>query len=179
MTTAGPENHGASNAARRVHKSEAAFRTISEVSTELDVPQHVLRFWETRFPAIQPMKRGGGRRYYRPEDVLLLRAIRIRLYDDGFTIKGVKKLLSEKGTDAFVAEALEKTADAATGSARSEAETREPGLPFDIPAVPCAAEAREFGLSAAQRAGVETALRALEAIKVSLDQTLATETETL
>ena len=81
--TAATDANGAEGGARRGHKSEAAFRTISEVSTDLAVPQHVLRFWETRFPAIQPLKRGGGRRYYRPEDVALLKAIRDRLYDDG------------------------------------------------------------------------------------------------
>ena len=80
---------------RRSAKSETAFRTISEVSEELDVPQHVLRFWETKFGQIRPMKRGGGRRYYRPEDVVLLRRIRSLLYTDGFTIKGVQKLLRE------------------------------------------------------------------------------------
>ena len=80
---------------RRPAKSESAFRTISEVAEELDVPQHVLRFWETKFNQIRPMKRGGGRRYYRPEDVALLRRIRALLYDDGFTIKGVQKLLRE------------------------------------------------------------------------------------
>lgn len=82
---------------RRPSKSETAFRTISEVADELDVPQHVLRFWETKFNQIRPMKRGGGRRYYRPEDVALLRRIRSLLYDDGFTIKGVQKLLREGG----------------------------------------------------------------------------------
>lgn len=80
---------------RRSGKSEAAFRTISEVADDLDVPQHVLRFWETKFSQIRPMKRGGGRRYYRPEDVALLRRIRGLLYEDGFTIKGVQKLLRE------------------------------------------------------------------------------------
>ena len=78
-------------------KSPEAFRTISEVSVELDVPQHVLRFWETRFGQIKPVKRAGGRRYYRPEDVDLLRGIRALLYSDGFTIKGVQKLLREQG----------------------------------------------------------------------------------
>jgi DNA-binding transcriptional MerR regulator len=78
-------------------KSEAAFRTISEVSEDLDVPQHVLRFWESKFPQIKPLKRGGGRRYYRPEDVALLRRIRDLLYKDGYTIKGVQKLLREQG----------------------------------------------------------------------------------
>ncbi len=80
---------------RRRGKSEAAFRTISEVAADLDVPQHVLRFWETKFVQIKPMKRGGGRRYYRPEDVELLRRIRSLLYDDGYTIKGVQKLLRQ------------------------------------------------------------------------------------
>ncbi len=76
-------------------KSSTAFRTISEVSLELDVPQHVLRFWESRFPQVKPMKRGGGRRYYRPEDVGLLKKIRDLLYGEGYTIKGVQKLLRE------------------------------------------------------------------------------------
>jgi DNA-binding transcriptional MerR regulator len=78
-------------------KSPDAFRTISEAAEELDLPQHVLRFWETRFANIKPLKRGGGRRYYRPEDVLLLRGIRHLLYDQGFTIKGVQKILKENG----------------------------------------------------------------------------------
>ncbi|HLJ63483.1 MAG TPA: MerR family transcriptional regulator [Stellaceae bacterium] len=76
-------------------KSAEAFRTISEVADELEVPQHVLRFWESKFPEIRPMKRAGGRRYYRPDDVLLLRQIRQYLYEQGFTIKGVQKLLRE------------------------------------------------------------------------------------
>jgi len=78
-------------------KSPEAFRTISEVSTDLDVPQHVLRFWEGRFAQIKPVKRAGGRRYYRPEDVDLLRGIRALLYREGFTIKGVQKVLRERG----------------------------------------------------------------------------------
>ena len=76
-------------------KSASAFRTISEVATELDLPQHVLRFWETKFNQIRPLKRGGGRRYYRPEDIDLLRQIRGLLYDNGYTIKGVQKLLRD------------------------------------------------------------------------------------
>ena len=76
-----------------VAKSEKAFKTISEVAEALGVPQHVLRFWEARFSQIKPVKRGGGRRYYRPEDVVLLERIRAYLYEDGFTIKGVQKLL--------------------------------------------------------------------------------------
>lgn len=78
-------------------KSPDAFRTISEAADELDLPQHVLRFWETRFSTIKPLKRGGGRRYYRPEDVLLLKGIRHLLYDQGFTIKGVQKILKDHG----------------------------------------------------------------------------------
>ncbi len=78
-------------------KSPDAFRTISEAAEELDLPQHVLRFWETRFSTIKPLKRGGGRRYYRPEDVLLLKGIRHLLYDQGFTIKGVQRILKDQG----------------------------------------------------------------------------------
>src|SRR5260370_5941170 len=82
-------------AARRAMKSAAAFRTISEVAEELDVPQHVLRFWESKFTQVKPLKRGGGRRYYRPEDVMLLRRIRQCLYQDGYTIKGVQRLFRQ------------------------------------------------------------------------------------
>jgi DNA-binding transcriptional MerR regulator len=78
-------------------KSPDAFRTISEVADDLDVPQHVLRFWESRFPQIKPMKRGGGRRYYRPDDVDLLRGIRHLLYGEGYTIRGVQRILREQG----------------------------------------------------------------------------------
>ena len=81
----------------RASKSPDAFRTIREVSEELDVPQHVLRFWETKFNQVRPLKRGGGRRYYRPEDVDLLRRIRALLYADGYTIRGVQKLMRETG----------------------------------------------------------------------------------
>jgi len=81
--------------ARRAAKSAEAFRTISEVAEELEVPQHVLRFWESKFAQIKPLKRAGGRRYYRPDDVALLRRIRQCLYDQGYTIKGVQKLLRE------------------------------------------------------------------------------------
>ena len=83
---------------RRAPKSPEAFRTISEVADELNLPQHVLRFWESKFSQIRPLKRGGGRRYYRPEDVELLRRIRRLLYTEGYTIKGVQKVLRENGT---------------------------------------------------------------------------------
>jgi DNA-binding transcriptional MerR regulator len=81
-------------------KAPDAFRTISEVAEELDVPQHVLRFWETRFTQIKPMKRSGGRRYYRPDDVNLLRGIRRLLYGEGYTIRGVQRILREHGVKA-------------------------------------------------------------------------------
>ena len=94
----GPEENLDSPAADdrpRPIKSDSAFRTISEVAEELNVPQHVLRFWETKFTQIRPLKRGGGRRYYRPEDVTLLKRVRTLLYTDGLTIRGVQKLLRE------------------------------------------------------------------------------------
>ncbi len=81
-------------------KAPDAFRTISEVADDLDVPQHVLRFWETRFTQIKPMKRSGGRRYYRPDDVNLLRGIRRLLYGEGYTIRGVQRILREHGIKA-------------------------------------------------------------------------------
>jgi len=80
-----------------LEKAPEAFRTISEVADELEVPKHVLRFWEAKFAQLKPMKRGGGRRYYRPEDVALLRGIRFLLYNDGYTIRGVQKILRENG----------------------------------------------------------------------------------
>ncbi|WP_020593304.1 MerR family transcriptional regulator [Kiloniella laminariae] len=83
------------SAAETTTKSAAAFRTISEVSDDLDVPQHVLRFWETKFPQVKPLKRAGRRRYYRPEDLDVLRQIRNLLYRDGYTIKGVQKLFKD------------------------------------------------------------------------------------
>jgi len=96
-------------------KSPEAFRTISEVAVELDVPKHVLRFWEGKFSQLRPLKRGGGRRYYRPEDVDLLRGIRQLLYGDGYTIKGVQRLLRENGV-RFVMTCWEETA---VGSSRA------------------------------------------------------------
>ena len=89
---------GAEPASAGVPKSPDAFRTIGEVSEELDVPQHVLRFWETKFPQVRPLKRGGGRRYYRPEDVALLRHIRHLLHAEGYTVRGVQKLLRERAS---------------------------------------------------------------------------------
>ena len=94
-------------------KADGAFRTISEVSEMLDVPAHVLRFWESKFSALSPLKRNGGRRYYRPDDVELLVKIRDLLYRDGYTIKGVQKLLSS-GAGASVATSSSKTSETAT-----------------------------------------------------------------
>lgn len=89
-------------------KAPSAYRTISEVSTMLEVPQHVLRFWETKFAPLRPMKRGGGRRYYRPEDVTLLAKIKGWLYDEGLTIKGAQKRLKGRGIRQALAEDLPK-----------------------------------------------------------------------
>lgn len=92
-TNASPSQDSSSQKSRQTVKSASAFRTISEVADELKVQQHVLRFWESKFTQVKPLKRGGGRRYYRPEDVELLRRIHHLLYQEGYTIKGVQKLL--------------------------------------------------------------------------------------
>lgn len=107
-------------------KAVGAFRTISEVSRELDVPQHVLRFWETKFSQIRPMKRAGGRRYYRPEDVCILLGIREFLYDDGYTIRGVQKLIRGQGGRVLMERAGGKvfptrTGEPLVGDSRSKA----------------------------------------------------------
>ena len=91
-----------------VNKSKAAFRTISEVAEDLGVATHVLRFWETKFPQIKPMKRSGGRRYYRPDDVQLVKTIRDYLYDKRYTIEGVQKLFKEKGVKELLGEEIQK-----------------------------------------------------------------------
>ena len=118
-------------------KSPDAYRTISEVAVSMDLPQHVLRFWETRFPQIKPLKRGGGRRYYRPEDVELLRAIKRLLYGQGYTIKGVQKMLRDQGIQAVVrsepaavaARPVEPPAPIAPREARVEPPMGEPVAP--------------------------------------------------
>ena len=125
-------------ATRPVSKSAAAFRTISEVAEHLEVPQHVLRFWETKFAQVRPLKRGGGRRYYRPEDVALLRRIRDLLYTEGYTIKGVQRLLRE---------GLAKSGNGAGGTAR--------------PAKPKPGPGPGQGPEQAQRAELETLLQEL------------------
>lgn len=103
-------------------KSAEAFRTIGEVASELDVPKHVLRFWEGKFPQIRPMKRGGGRRYYRPEDMELLRGIRHLLHAEGYTIKGVQKILREQGIDQ-----VKQASRAALALAAGDVEKRKRG----------------------------------------------------
>jgi DNA-binding transcriptional MerR regulator len=95
-------------------KSQGAFRTISEVSVEIDVPKHVLRFWESKFTQIKPMKLGGGRRYYRPQDLDLLRGIRGLLYEEGYTIKGVQRILRQHGVKYVKDPALWRDAQAET-----------------------------------------------------------------
>ncbi|HWK64928.1 MAG TPA: MerR family transcriptional regulator [Rhizobiaceae bacterium] len=114
-------------------KSPDAFRTISEVAEELDLPQHVLRFWETRFSQIKPMKRGGGRRYYRPQDVELIKGIRHMLYDQGYTIKGVQKLLRENGNQFLVAIGSGDVAAIEAIAQRKQAETPQQLTPAAQP----------------------------------------------
>jgi DNA-binding transcriptional MerR regulator len=108
-------------AVRRASKSASAFRTIGEVAEDLELPPHVLRFWESKFPQLKPLKRGGGRRYYRPEDVDLLRQIRQCLYRDGYTIRGVQKLLREGGLRPG-------------GASAADAEEPSPPTLFPLPA---------------------------------------------
>ncbi|MBA4610227.1 MerR family transcriptional regulator [Stappia taiwanensis] len=125
-----------------MEKSPDAFRTISEVADDLDLPQHVLRFWETRFTQIRPLKRGGGRRYYRPDDVDLLRGIRHLLYEEGYTIKGVQRILKEQGPrfvmQIWREDALTLTAIAA--AARTEAGAE--GAKLEAKPAPPAAKTR-------------------------------------
>ena len=113
-----------------MEKAPDAFRTISEVADELDIPQHVLRFWESRFPQIKPMKRAGGRRYYRPDDVDLLRGVRHLLYGEGYTIRGVQRILREQGQKFVQAVwqpgAVQPVAEAADQEAYEDAGTTAP-----------------------------------------------------
>jgi len=159
-------------------KGPEAFRTISEVAEELKLPQHVLRFWETRFHQIKPLKRAGGRRYYRPEDVDLLKGIRLLLYDEGLTIKGVQRLLKDKGA-GFI------TAAGRRGSVEMVAAREEPRQPEPLPdredeeerdeaeAAPAAAIARPVGasgLTPEARSRLEAVIADLLQAKRQLDQ---------
>jgi DNA-binding transcriptional MerR regulator len=130
-------------------KTAEAFRTISEVAEELEVPKHVLRFWEGRFPQIRPMKRGGGRRYYRPEDMALLRGICHLLHAEGYTIKGVQKILREQGVDTVKQAGADEGTDAPVAAVSAPATKR--GAREKQPTgarVPARAEVRERLLAA-------------------------------
>lgn len=111
----------------RAKKAPNAFRTISEVADDLHIPQHVLRFWETKFPQVRPLKRGGGRRYYRPDDIILLRRIADLLYTQGYTIKGVQRLLREGGGQ------LSDDIPPPTADERAAAEAEKAVIPPDEP----------------------------------------------
>lgn len=139
-------------------KAPGAFRTISEVADDLGVQQHVLRFWETKFSQIRPLKRGGGRRYYRPEDLALLKRIHHLLYTEGYTIKGVQKLLREKGRNGILQadDGAPVTASATNGNA-------QPAAPKASSAA-APASSQEKG-SGAQRALLQAMLGELKEIR--------------
>src|SRR5215813_13111546 len=167
-------------AERRIEKSAQAFRTISEVATELDVPQHVLRFWESKFSQVRPLKRGGGRRYYRPEDIDLLRRIRTLLYEDGYTIKGVQRLLKE-GRGRLPSQRLDTVAESALESlrivsARAEAMAASQAprpMPRSGPQ-PATNTPRAAMLDLHKRREIETVLEDLEQALTQLRTTLKT-----
>ncbi len=163
----------------RARKAPNAFRTISEVADDLHIPQHVLRFWETKFPQVKPLKRGGGRRYYRPDDILLLRRIADLLYTQGYTIKGVQRLLREGGgrlsddiPPATAAERAEAEAEAARVAAQvtAEPELPMPGLAREPPVVRLVARppAEADPEAARLRAVLAATLRELEALRALL-----------
>lgn len=156
---------GAEQGRARVRKSPTAFRTISEVADELHIPQHVLRFWETKFPQVKPLKRGGGRRYYRPDDLALLKRISDLLYIQGYTIKGVQRLLREGPGRADEADEgemdLSQVSDEELERMMREPEA-EAGLPESL-SEPREDEAERL------RAALREALAALEALRATLD----------
>jgi DNA-binding transcriptional MerR regulator len=151
-------------------KSPEAFRTISEVAADLDVPQHVLRFWETKFATVKPLKRGGGRRYYRPDDLDLLKGIRSLLYSDGLTIRGVQKVLREQGP-RYVMElgrgstSLIASRRAANDEAAAREETRD--KPSNVHQFPRDIEPQS-GLRESDRAHFTTLLDELLELKARL-----------
>lgn len=149
-------------------KSPEAFRTISEVADELDVPQHVLRFWESKFSQIKPMKRGGGRRYYRPSDVQLLKGIRYLLYGEGYTIRGVQKILREHGVN-FVVETGENATMAHPKPRSGESGDSPP--PLLKPEMLKAAQ-EASGLSPEQVQLLQASLYELSEIRRLLDETI-------
>ena len=147
----------------RAKKAPNAFRTISEVADELHIPQHVLRFWETKFPQIKPLKRGGGRRYYRPDDIQLLRRISDLLYIQGYTIKGVQRLLREGGGQ--LSDDIPPATPAERAAAEAERLEPTPTLPGFEP--PQAADTD--GEAARLRVVLEQVLAELEALRALLD----------
>jgi DNA-binding transcriptional MerR regulator len=156
----------------RAKKAPSAFRTISEVADDLHIPQHVLRFWETKFNQVKPLKRGGGRRYYRPEDIELLRRISDLLYTQGYTIKGVQRLLREGG--GRLADNIPPPSPAEQAAAAAErGEPREPELPMPglAPASPASKQVgkpRPEGDAERLRAVLAGVLEELEAIRALL-----------
>lgn len=149
-----------------MNKSAEAFRTIGEVADELQIPKHVLRFWEGRFPQIRPMKRGGGRRYYRPEDMELLRGIRALLHAEGYTIRGVQKILREHGVDQVKAAANRVPAPQAapTTTPTGRKRGRKP-IAKIAPPVMVAIEPEKkapVDLAAVTRSQIQSAIRELE-----------------
>lgn len=146
-------------------KSAEAFRTISEVAAELDLPQHVLRFWESKFPHVRPLKRGGGRRYYRPEDIRLLRRIRDLLYREGYTIRGVQKLLRENGARLLNADAAPALGSLGEEGTPIAAADRAPPA-----ATVAAVKAEERRIDAGARAEIEGAIAELMALRALLDK---------
>ena len=154
------------SAMRRSGKSAEAFRTISEVAGDLDVPQHVLRFWETRFAQIKPLKRAGGRRYYRPEDVELLRRIRELLYKHGYTIKGVQRLLKDHG---FADVPMPATAPVAKPIVQPPVVVAAPApAPVVEKPVAAAASLPLFAKPAADRSAIQSVVDELESLRALL-----------
>jgi DNA-binding transcriptional MerR regulator len=153
------------SAPSRARKSPSAFRTISEVATDLDVPQHVLRFWETKFPQLKPLKRGGGRRYYRPEDVLLLQRVRDLLYRDGYTIKGVQRLLRDGTREMKAEEARPAASSTPEPVSVDEAAHEEEAAQAETSAVEAPVVA---GLTDAQRAELKAIRAELVALRDQL-----------
>ena len=150
-------------------KSAEAFRTISEVAGDLDVPKHVLRFWEVKFPQIRPMKRGGGRRYYRPEDLVLLRGIQHLLHAEGYTIKGVQKILREQGVEQVKVHGLAVPATRHTRSASKDKASVMPAAASGrVRALPKHVRPKDHPAAATHRHAIETALRELEACRETL-----------
>jgi DNA-binding transcriptional MerR regulator len=181
LTTAAFD-HGARS---RPKKAPNAFRTISEVADDLHIPQHVLRFWETKFPQVNPLKRGGGRRYYRPDDIVLLRRIADLLYTQGYTIKGVQRLLREGGGQ------LSDDIPPPTADERAAADAEKAGLsPHQPPMIPglelvhppaslsqlarTGPRLKADGETERLRAILTEALRELEALRVLLGQNAVT-----